>query len=323
MSARLDRITIIGGSGYLGQLLRRGLSGRGFTVDVFDPLKGPLVTLLRRRWFAGAPAGPAGTVARPAGRAARAAQRWAEPRLLATGVIQRGSDDMLADRELIARRLAGSRAVIHLGGIPHPRWPGADDADYVRLNYDAAINTFEAAYDAGVPVFVFASSAQVYAINDPARLDHLPILESNHLPLPAEGQTTYGFLKAAFERYLDGRCAAGGVTQAVALRLECPGFRGPGAANLYVSTSVENTVDGFARALIPPDDLAFDVFNLADADIDPALVDVRAFVRRRWSYVPTDLRGLNPCLLSVEKARRVLGYRPVMGGRYIDPDLVW
>jgi nucleoside-diphosphate-sugar epimerase len=316
VTGRAERVTIIGGSGYVGQLLRRGLGARGFTVDVFDPVQGPVVTLLRRRWFAGAPASPLGRVA-------RAAQRWAEPRLISAGVIRRGSDDMLADRELIARRLAGSRAVIHLAGIPHPHWPGATDETFVRLNYDAAINVFEAARDAGVPTFVFASSAQVYAINDPVRLNQLPIRESNHLPLPAEGQTTYGFLKGAFERYLDGACSAGSGTQAVALRLECPGFRGPGAANLYVSTSVENTIDGFARALRPPDDLRYDVFNLADADVDPAIVDIRAFVRRRWAYVPTDLRGPNPCLLSVEKAQRVLGYRPITNGRYIDAGLVW
>ncbi len=315
MTVPRGRITVIGGSGYVGQLLRRGLTARGFTVDVFDPLRGPLVDVLRRRWFAGAPANPIG-------RLARGAQRWSEPKLLSAGIIRRGTDDMLADRELIARRLGGSRAVIHLAGIPHPHWPGATAETFVRLNYDAAVNVFEATRDAGVPTFVFASSAQVYGINNPVRLDHLPILESNYLPLPAEGQTTYGFLKGAFERYLDGACMTG-PTQAVALRLECPGFRSPGAANLFVSTSVENTIDGFACAVAPPDDLRYDVFNLADADVDPRVADIRAFVRRRWAYVPSNLRGRNPSLLAVEKAQRVLGYRPVMNGRYIDPDLVW
>ncbi len=314
MSGHGGRVTVIGGSGYVGQLLRRGLSARGFTVDVFDPLRGPIVDVLRRRWFAGPPASVAG-------RTARAAQRWAEPKLLGAGVIRRGSDDMLADREVIARRLTGSRAVIHLAGIPHPHWPGATEETFVALNYDAAVNVFEATRAAAVPTFVFASSAQVYAINNPVRLDHLPIRESNYLPLPSEGQTIYGFLKGAFERYLDGACMTG-PTQAVALRLECPGFLTPGAANLFVSTSVENTIDGFARACTPPGDLRYDVFNLADADVDPAVADIGAFVRRRWAYVPAEIRG-NPCLLSVEKAQRVLGYRPVTGGRYIDPDLVW
>ena len=315
MSSTGGRITVIGGSGYVGQLLRRGLSARGFTVDVFDPLRGPIVNILRRRWFAGAPANPVG-------RLARTAQRWSEPKLLSAGIIRRGADDMLADRDLIARRLAGSRAVVHLAGIPHPHWPGATEETFVRLNYDAAMNVFEATRAAHVPTFVFASSAQIYGINSPVRLDHLPILESNYLPLPAEGQTTYGFLKGAFERYLDGACMAG-PTQAVALRLECPGFLTPGAANLFVSTSVENTIDGFARACTPPDDLRYDVFNLADADVDPAVADIHAFVRRRWAHVPSDLRGGNPCLLSVEKAQRVLGYRPVTNGRYIDSELVW
>ena len=69
-------------------------------------------------------------------------------------------------------------------------------------------------------MFVFASSAQVYKINDPVRLDRLPIPESNYLPLPAEGQSVYGFLKAAVERYLAGACQTGS-TQAISLRLEC------------------------------------------------------------------------------------------------------
>ncbi len=230
---------------------------------------------------------------------------------------------MLADRELVARRLTGSRAVIHLAGIPHPHWPGATAETFVRLNYDAAVNVFEATRDAGVPTFVFASSAQVYGINNPVRLDHLPILESNYLPLPAEGQTIYGFLKGAFERYLDGACMTG-PTQAVALRLECPGFRSPGAANLFVSTSVENTIDGFACACHAPGRPPLRRLQPCRRRRRPRAspTSARSFAAA-GRYVPSNLRGRNPSLLSVEKAQRVLGYRPVTNGRYIDPDLVW
>lgn len=312
-----ETVTIIGGSGYVGQLLRRGLPRDGFHVDVFDQFRGPLVNALRRRYLARTSFAPV----RPVAWGIRATQKRAESTLRKTRLIRRRPDDILSDRAVLAARLSGSAAVIHLAGIPHPHWPGATDEDFIRLNYDASVNVFEAARDAQVPKFVFASSAQVYKINDPVSLDQLPILESNYLPLPAQGQSTYGFLKAAVERYLAGACTEG-ATQAVALRLECPGFRSIGALNLYVSTSIENLVAGFSCALRAPDDIGFGVFNIADAEVDPRVVDIQAYVRRRWPYVPNHSVG-NQCLLSVEKAKALIGYRPVNDGRYIDPRLVW
>ena len=303
-------VTVTGGSGYVGQLLLRGLERAGFGVDVFDQFRGPLVTLTRRRYLATGTLPPGRAIARTI----RAAQRGAAPVLRRSGLIRRGADDILDDRETLARRFTGSFAVIHLAGIPHPRWPGASQADFVRVNYDGSVNVFEAARDAAVPVFLFASSAQVYAINDPVRLDQLPVLESNYLPLMVEGQSAYGFLKAAFERYLAGACTTGS-TQAIALRLEAPGSRGaPG--NLHISTSIENLIRGFVCALAPPDGVGFDVFNIADAEIAPRVADIQRYVRNRWPYVPNNSVG-NECLLSTQKAQRALGYRPVAGGRYI------
>jgi nucleoside-diphosphate-sugar epimerase len=172
-----------------------------------------------------------------------------------------------------------------------------------------------------VPVFVFASSAQVYKINDPVRISQFPILESEYLPLPAEGQSTYGYLKAAFERYLAGACENGG-TRALALRLEYPGFRSKGPQNFYVSTSIENVVRGFTRALDPPPSLRFDAFNIADAWVDPSVVDIQDYLSRHWPHVPNHTQG-NQALLSTGKAQQVLGYEPVANGKYIDERLVW
>jgi nucleoside-diphosphate-sugar epimerase len=311
------KITITGGSGYVGQLLRRGLAQDGLRIDVFDQFRGALVDLVRRRYLGAGSSPPA----RAAARLIRTAQVTAESRLRSARVIRPGVDNILADREVLTHRFVGSDVVIHLAGIPHPQWPGAIDADFVRLNYDASVHVFEAARDAHVPVFVFASSAQVYRINDPVRLDQLPIRESNYLPLPAEGQSTYGFLKAAFERYLAGACTTG-ATQAVALRLECPGFRSTSPSNLYISTSIENLITGFSCALRPPSGLGFGAFNIADPEVERSLVDIQGYVRARWPYVPNTTVG-NECLLSTEEARRVLGYSPVPSGRYVDSRLVW
>ena len=59
-----------------------------------------------------------------------------------------------------------------------------------------------------------------------------------------------------------------------------------GPANQYISTSVENLVAGFVCALSPPSDVRADVFNLADAEVDPSIANVAAYVRARWPYVP-------------------------------------
>jgi UDP-glucose 4-epimerase len=310
-------VTITGGSGFLGQLLCRDLTAEGWRVEVYDRFRGPLVDLMRRRYLASATS----SCARRTARMIRVVQSRTEPALVRARVIRVREDDILAPRDLLTARFAGSDAVIHMAGIPHPHWPGASQEDFVRLNYDASVNVFEAAREAGVSTFVFVSSAQVYSINDPVRLDQLPIVESSYLPLPAEGQTTYGFLKAAFERYLAGACVTGS-TQAVALRLEFPGFRSTNSSNLFVSTSVENLLAGFSCAVRPPGDLGFGTFNIADAEVDPAIVDIQAYVRARWPYVQNHTVG-NQCLLSTEKAQRILGYRPMPNGRYVDESLVW
>lgn len=52
------------------------------------------------------------------------------------------------------------------------------------------------------------------------------------------------------------------------------------------------------------------------------MVDIQRFVRERWPDVPNRSTG-NESLLSVDKARRLLGYEPVRNGRYFPVTLVW
>jgi nucleoside-diphosphate-sugar epimerase len=311
------RVTITGGSGFVGQLLRRGLGEQGFRIDVFDRMRGPLVNALRREWH-GANAATNGI-----GRARRlrALRLETERRLVRAGILRPTADDILDLRSRLAERFRGSRAIVHLAALPHPNVPGAGPDDYRRINYDGAANVFAAAQEARVPKFVFASSAQVYGINDPVRIDQFPILESNYLPTPEDGQSSYGALKAEFERHLED-AAPGGQTQAVALRLECPGVLSNSPDNLYTSTSIENTVAGFARAIEAELETPFETFNLVDGRIDPGVADVQAFLRERWPEVPNHVQD-NDSLLSIEKARRLLGYAPAEGGTYYPLQLIW
>ena len=59
-----------------------------------------------------------------------------------------------------------------------------------------------------------------------------------------------------------------------------------------------------------------------DGHVDRAIVDVQAFLKEEWPDVPNHTRG-NESLLSVEKARQLLGYEPAAGGTYYPLSLIW
>ena len=315
MSGR--RVTITGGNGFVGRILQVGLRSRGYDVVVFDRMRGSIVDLLRAR--------PLGTAAGTAGGLAAAAVRRAmhltERALVGAHVIVPSGDDILDQRSRLVDRFRGSYAVIHLAGLAHPKVAGATEADYQRINFDGSVNAFEAARAAGVPRFVFSSSAQVYGINHPVRIDQFPILETNYCPTLAEGQNLYGHLKLEVERYLAQHCATGD-TQSVSLRLEFPGARSRYPWNMYVSTSVENTVAGFVAALESDLPTGADVFNLADRDVDSGIVGIQQYLRAHWPDVPNRVQG-NGCLLDTDKIRSALGYAPTAGGTYYGLRVMW
>jgi nucleoside-diphosphate-sugar epimerase len=310
-------ITITGGNGFVGLMLQAGLRERGYEVVAFDKMQGPVVNFLRRRHLGTSKGLFAGVTAM----ALRRASRLTEQGLVLTGAIRPSLDDILAPRSLLAARFRGSHAVIHLAGFPHPNVPGATEADFRRLNYEGSVNVFEAAREAGVPKFVFASSAQVYGINKPVRIDQFPILESNYCPTAADKQSVYGLLKWEFERYLERECRQGDI-QSVALRMEFPGVCSRFPWNFYISTSIENTVAGFAAAIESDLNDGFDAFNLADAYVDKNIVDIQKFLNRMWPQVRNCTTG-NECLLSTEKARSRLGYNPSADGTYFSLGAMW
>jgi len=313
----MKRITITGGSGFVGRMLREGLSGSGYEVDVFDRWKGPRVDRIRQR-IGGTLHGFAG---RAAGVGLRRTQAQVESLLIATGAIQPGTDDILGPRDQLVERFRGSDVVIHLAALPHPTVKGMTAADYWQINYRGSINVFEAAREAGVRRFIFASSGQVYDINNPKFIEQFPILESNYLPVLADGVNLYGFLKGEFERYADAHSNTAGM-QTVALRLEFPGVLSRYAWNLYVSCSIENTIAGVKLAIERDLSTGFDVFNLADSEVQPDIVDIQKFVKDNWPQIPNRVKG-NGCLMGIDKAREILGYEPKSHGTYYSLGVMW
>ena len=313
----MKRVTITGGSGFIGQMLREGLSGDGYQVAVFDRFRGPWIDRIQHRTF-GTLHGFAG---RAAGKAFRRIQAAAQQLLIAAGAIRPSAHDILGARDLLVEQFSGSDVVIHLAALPHPSVPGMTEADYWRINYEGSVNVFEAAREAGVRRFVFASSAQVYAINKPVRIDQFPILESNYLPTLADGINLYGFLKGEFERYAQSHSLNSGM-QTVALRLEFPGVLSRYAWNLYICCSIENTLAGFKLAMERELSTGFNVFNLADSEVRRDIIDIQEFVKRNWPAVPNRVTG-NGCLLGIEKACALLGYSPQLRGTYYSLGAMW
>jgi nucleoside-diphosphate-sugar epimerase len=310
-------ITITGGNGFVGNVLKTGLQNRGYKIDIFDPMKGLLLNVLRRRYLGTSQSKISQSLAPSIRRIALAVER----RLLKYRVIHPSPDDILDTRDHLVERFRNSYAIIHLAALPHPKVPGMTPDDYRRINYEGSVNVFESARKAGVKKFIFASSAQIYNINNPAHIEQFPILETNYLPTVAEGQSHYGFLKGEFERYMAKNCTDHNM-QAVALRLEFPGVRSLYPWNLYISTSVENTLNGFIRALEKDMPSGFDAFNLADRYVDPGIADIQKFLKNEWPQIPNHTTG-NECLMSTEKATSLLGYTPKTGGTYYSFNIMW
>lgn len=130
------------------------------------------------------------------GRAAVAALRAAGHRvrgfdLRASNPNQSGADldevvGSFDDAEACARAVAGTDAVLHLGAFMS--WVAAERTAMFRANVEGTRVLLDAAADAGVRRFVFASSGEVYPENAPL---FLPVTEEH----PLRANSPYGLTK--------------------------------------------------------------------------------------------------------------------------------
>jgi nucleoside-diphosphate-sugar epimerase len=168
----------------------------------------------------------------------------------------------LEARELMVEAMRGCDVVFHLAAKVHAP-PGADSAEFARVNIEGTRNVVEAAVESGVASFVFFSTVAVYPESDEE-------LDENSATAPA---TPYGASKLAAEKIALERAAEAGM-MATALRLPVvygPRDRGNVAslieavrrgryfiigdgANLKSMVAVENVVD--AAMLVASDERA-------------------------------------------------------------------
>ena len=92
----------------------------------------------------------------------------------------------LEDPDAIGRAMAGIEAVVHLGALMS--WSPGDWPRMFRTNVEGTRVALDAAADAGIARFVFASSGEVYPENSP---QFLPITEEH----PLHANSPYGMTK--------------------------------------------------------------------------------------------------------------------------------
>ncbi|MDB4945485.1 MAG: UDP-glucose 4-epimerase [Labilithrix sp.] len=138
----MQRWLVTGGVGFIGSHLSRALLARGDSVRVLDD-------------FSDAPY--------------PRTQKRANQQLLAAEFGDRFEvvEGCVADRELAARAVAGTDAVIHLAGLAGVRPSFADPARYSKVNVEGTASVLDAAQRAGHTLFLFASSSSVYGNSTP------------------------------------------------------------------------------------------------------------------------------------------------------------
>jgi len=310
------QIAITGGSGLVGRMIRPALMAAGHRLRNFDYHPDWVTDLIHSRF-----GGPyhEDELASPGARAdiyLGKFQRRIRPVLMEIRkCFHPDTLNIRSDFDRWVESFQGCDAVVHLAAIPHASVKGMTPRDYEMTNYQGAINIYQAAKKAGVRRFVYASSCQAYFINRFTAWRQFPIREEDADPIHSFFRPhDYGYLKWRFERFLLEQSAVDGMVS-LALRLELPGLWGAEANNLFIQTSVENLQQAFSQSCVVPLEPGAQILNIADEWVPESLVNLPEFVSLRWqgvSYQGSD----NSSLLSLDRAREILGYRPIPHGSY-------
>ncbi len=281
-------VLVTGGSGKAGRAIIKELLAHGYTVMNVDsaPPAEPLCHFMRADL-------------NEFGQAVECVQRMA-------GTLDRRRDP-----------LGKPFAVVHMAGIPAPGL--APDAVTVQNNLMTTYNIFSAATLAGVERVVWASSETTYGLpltrNPPL---FAPVTEEHPL-VPESG---YALAKALCERMAEEMHRWNPATRFTALRISnileeadyalIPGFQQDAALRRWKLWSWVDARDvaQACRLALEKEVAGCEAFTIAAADTVMERPS-RELMAEHFPTVPT--RGAlagHGTLLSIEKARRVLGYAP-------------
>lgn len=213
-------------------------------------------------------------------------------------------------------RYHGLDAVVHLAAIPAPGLT-ANAATFAN-NVPSTYNVFAAARLAGIKNVVWSSSETVLGLPFETPPPYVPVDEE----YPGRPESTYSLGKLLDETMAAQFCRWDPTLKIIGLRFSnvmepadyerFPGFDADARARSWNLWSYIDARDGAqaVRLALAHDQPGFEVFVIANADTvmsrpnDELLAEVYPDVPRRREFGPHDT------LLSIDKARRVLGYEP-------------
>ena len=223
--------------------------------------------------------------------------------------------EAMAALSMIDERVEKVTGVVHLAAIPAPGQ--APNHVTFTVNTVSAYNIFEAARQLGIKNVVWASSETVYGIPYPNGPAYVPVDEEIERP-----ETAYSLSKLVGEKMAEQFCRWDPELKIVGLRFSnvmephdyerFPGFDADAQArrfNLWTYIDARDAAQAIRLAL-ESDLKGAEVFGIANADSvmsranDALLDEVFPGTKRKAGY------GKNDSLISIEKARRVLGYEP-------------
>ena len=214
-------------------------------------------------------------------------------------------------------RLEGEKVtgIVHMGAIAAPGL--AADNVIFDVNMKSTYNVFEAARRLGIRNIVWASSETVYGIPYPDNAEYVPVDEAIEAP-----QSSYSLSKLMGEKLAVEYAKWDSKTKIIGLRLSnvqepqdyenFPGYQGDAQSrrfNLWTYIDARDAAQAIRKALEVKLTGAH-VFGIANSNSlmersnDALLDEVFPGTRRKRKLKP------NESLISIEKARKVLGYNP-------------
>ena len=211
--------------------------------------------------------------------------------------------------------------VLHLAAVPDSRL--FTNSVTFENNVMSTYNVFEAATRLGVRNIVWASSETVLGLPFDAHPPYVPVDEE----YPGRPESAYSLSKLVGELMAEQYCRWDPTLKIVGLRFsnimepnDYPGFRDfqsdPASRkwNLWGYIDARDAAQAARRAL-EADIKGAEVFVIANADT-VMLRDDSELLRAYFPDVPVKKKlGQHETLLSIDKARRVLGYEPKFSWR--------
>lgn len=218
-------------------------------------------------------------------------------------------------------RISGIDAVVHLAAIPAPGL--TTNSRVFRLNTLSTYHVFEAARRLAIRNVVWASSETVLGLPFDEPPPYIPV-DEQYTPRP---ESAYSLSKTLGEEMARQFCRWDPELKIVGLRFSnvmepaeyaaFPGYDADGSLrkwNLWGYIDARDGAQAVRKALDAPFKGA-DIFIIANADTVMSRPNAE-LVAEHFPGVPLKAGlGPNETLLSIDKARRVLGYEPVHSWR--------